>query len=64
MEAATDIHVLLQFLLGLPSPLYTFHKLIMGPDGRKLAKSKGSPSLADLRNAGWSAEDVRKAVGF
>jgi glutamyl-Q tRNA(Asp) synthetase len=64
MEAATDIHVLLQFLLGLPSPLYTFHKLIMGPDGRKLAKSKGSPSLADLRMAGWSAEDVRKEVGF
>jgi glutamyl-Q tRNA(Asp) synthetase len=64
MEAATDIHVLLQFLLGLPSPVYTFHKLIMGPDGKKLAKSKGSPSLADLRKAGWSAGDVRKEVGF
>jgi glutamyl-Q tRNA(Asp) synthetase len=64
MEAATDIHVLLQFLLGLPSPIYTFHKLIMGPDGKKLAKSKGSPSLADLRKAGWSAGDVRKEVGF
>lgn len=64
MEAATDIHVLLQFLLGLGSPVYTFHRLLMGPDGKKLAKSRGSASLADLRTAGWSAEDVRKEVGF
>ena len=64
MEAATDIHVLLQFLLGLGSPIYNFHRLLMGPDGKKLAKSRGSASLADLRTAGWSADDVRKEVGF
>lgn len=64
MEPSTDIHVLLQFLLGLPSPIYTFHTLILGPDGRKLAKSKGSPSLRDLRAAGWTAEAVRQELGF
>jgi glutamyl-Q tRNA(Asp) synthetase len=64
MEAATDIHVLLQALLGLPTPVYTFHRLILGPDGRKLAKSKGSPSLRDLRAAGWSASQVRQELGF
>ena len=64
MEASTDIHVLLQFLLGLPSPVYTFHRLIMGSDGRKLAKSKGSPSLRDLRAEGWTAEGVRRELGF
>lgn len=64
MEAATDIHVLLQFLLGLVSPIYTFHKLLLGADGKKLAKSRGSSSLADLRNAGWSAADVRREVGL
>lgn len=64
MEAATDIHVLLQFLLGLPSPVYTFHKLLLDDDGKKLAKSRGSKSLRDLRAEGWTAEDVRRAVGF
>ena len=64
MEAATDLHVLLQFLLGLPSPIYTFHKLIVGPDGKKLAKSRDSTSLRDLQAAGWSAADVRRELGF
>jgi len=64
MEAATDIHVLLQMLLGLPQPIYTFHKLLVGADGRKLSKSKGSPSLRDLRVAGRSAQSVRSELGF
>jgi glutamyl-Q tRNA(Asp) synthetase len=64
MEAATDIHVLLQMLLGLPSPIYHFHRLILDDEGRKLAKSKGSQSLADLRALGWTPEDVRRAVGL
>jgi glutamyl-Q tRNA(Asp) synthetase len=64
MEAATDIHVLLQMLLGLPQPIYTFHKLILGEDKKKLSKSKGSPTLRSLREAGWSAERVRAEVGF
>ena len=64
MEASTDIHVLLQFLLALPTPNYTFHKLILGADGKKLAKSKGSASLRELRAAGWTAGDVRRELGF
>jgi len=64
LEAATDIHVLLQMLLGLPTPYYHFHRLLLGDDGQKLAKSKGSQSLVDLRAQGWTAEDVRRAVGY
>jgi glutamyl-Q tRNA(Asp) synthetase len=64
MEAATDIHILLQFLLGYPSPTYTFHRLILGDDGRKLAKSKGSPTLASLRDEGWTAAEIRRHLGF
>lgn len=64
MEPSTDIHVLLQFLLGLASPTYTFHKLILDGGGRKLAKSRGSETLADLRAAGWTAGDVRRELGF
>lgn len=64
MEAATDIHVLVQMLLGLPTPIYTFHKLILGPDGKKLSKSRGSPALRDLRAAGWTPARVRAELGF
>jgi glutamyl-Q tRNA(Asp) synthetase len=64
MEAATDIHALLQMLLGLPSPIYNFHKLILNDDGKKLAKTRNSEGLADLRAKGWTPEDVRRAVGL
>jgi glutamyl-Q tRNA(Asp) synthetase len=64
LEAATDIHVLLQMLLGLAGPIYHFHRLLLGDDGEKLSKSKGSQSLRDLRAVGWTGEDVRRAVGF
>ncbi|WP_248305172.1 tRNA glutamyl-Q(34) synthetase GluQRS [Devosia sp. 1566] len=64
MEASTDIHVLLQFLLGLPSPIYHFHRLILDGEGNKLSKSRNSQSLAALRQAGWSPDDVRRELGF
>ena len=64
MEAATDIHVLLQALLAFSTPVYTFHELLLDDEGRKLAKSRGSRSLADLRAEGWTAEDVRRRLGF
>jgi glutamyl-Q tRNA(Asp) synthetase len=64
MEAATDIHVQLQFLLALPSPIYNFHRLLLGEDGKKLSKSRGSPSLRELREAGRTPEDVRHQLGF
>jgi glutamyl-Q tRNA(Asp) synthetase len=49
---ATHIHRLLQALLGLPMPRWHHHALLVEPDGRKLAKRRGSPSLADRREAG------------
>lgn len=64
MEDATDIHALLQMLLGLPAPIYHFHRLILDDEGRKLAKSKGAESLAALRARGWTPRDVRRAVGL
>jgi glutamyl-Q tRNA(Asp) synthetase len=64
MEAATDIHVLLQMLLGLPQPIYTFHKLIIGDDGRKLSKSKNAPTLRELRASHVGAGEVRSRLGF
>jgi glutamyl-Q tRNA(Asp) synthetase len=62
---ATDIHVVLQKLLDLPSPLYHHHELVMAEAGdEKLSKSKGSPALRDLRAAGWTPEDVRRRIGL
>ena len=50
--AASHIHRLLQALLGLPVPRWHHHPLLVERDGRKLAKRRGSPSLADRRRAG------------
>ncbi|MHA6720153.1 tRNA glutamyl-Q(34) synthetase GluQRS [Sphingomonas sp. RS6] len=50
--AATHVHRLLQALLGLPTPVYRHHALLAGPDGTRLAKRHGAPSLESLRNSG------------
>jgi len=64
LEAATDLHVLLQALLALPSPAYAHHRLIRDESLLKLSKSRGSTSLRDLRAAGWAANDIRTELGF
>jgi glutamyl-Q tRNA(Asp) synthetase len=64
LEAATDLHVLLQKLLGLPTPLYRHHGLVLDPEGDKLAKSRGSRSLNDLRVEGVTASKIRQCLGF
>ena len=48
---ATHVHRLLQALLGLPVPTWHHHPLLLDETGKKLAKRRGSPSLADRRAA-------------
>lgn len=62
--SATGVQRLLQELLGLPQPAYFHHRLILGPDGRKLSKSFGDTGLAALRHAGASPDDIRRMVGL
>ena len=50
--SATHIHRLLQALLALPTPRYLHHRLVTGPDGRRLAKRDAAASLSSLRSAG------------
>ncbi|RXT50883.1 tRNA glutamyl-Q(34) synthetase GluQRS [Bosea sp. Tri-44] len=64
LEAATDVHVLLQRLLGLPTPRYHFHRLLIDETGQKLAKSRLSRSLTDLRAEGVTPEAIRRQLGF
>jgi glutamyl-Q tRNA(Asp) synthetase len=50
--ASTHVHRLLQALLGLPTPHYHHHTLLLGAEGHRLAKRHGAPTLADLRTSG------------
>ncbi len=62
--AATDLHALLQALLGLPTPIYHHHRLITDTAGRKLAKSLGDTSLAQLRDGGLQPDRLRQLIGL
>ncbi len=61
---ATAVHRLLQEILGLAVPQYHHHDLIMGSDGRKMAKSGTGTSIASLRDAGFTPSDIRRTVGL
>lgn len=60
--AATGLHRLLQVLLELPAPQYSHHRLLLGGDGRKLAKSAGDTSLRELRAKGATPHDIRRML--
>lgn len=64
LYAATDLHRLLQVLLGLPAPLYHHHRLITDVEGRKLAKSARDTTLASLRQAGTTPCEIRQMIGL
>ena len=61
---AAHIQRLLQALLDLPGPIYRHHGLLLGPDGRRLAKRDKAETLRDLRGRGVSAEALRRGLGF
>ncbi len=64
LRSSTHIHVLLQKLLDLPTPIYSHHTLLTGPDGRRYAKRDQSLTLAALREAGLSPADIRARIGL
>ncbi|WP_425098340.1 tRNA glutamyl-Q(34) synthetase GluQRS [Tropicibacter sp. S64] len=61
---ATKIHVLLQRLLGLPTPLYLHHRLIRDETGRRLAKRDDARAIAQYRKVGATPDDLRTLVGL
>lgn len=58
LSESTHVHRLLQALLDLPTPEYRHHDLLTGPDGERLAKRNGAPTLADLRAGGMDGGDL------
>jgi len=59
---ATHVHRLLQALLGLPTPRYHHHALLIGPDGKRLAKRNGAKPLAELRADGADPAQLLAAL--
>ncbi len=55
---STDVHRLLQVLLNLPEPDYWHHGLLLGPDGKRLAKRDKSVRVSDLKADGRSAAEI------
>jgi glutamyl-Q tRNA(Asp) synthetase len=64
LAPATSVHRVLQTLLGYPTPIYRHHRLILGPDGQKLAKSTGATALRALRGEGATPADIRRLIGL
>jgi len=61
LVASTPRQLLLYRALGFGAPSFAHLPLVVGPDGRRLAKRHGDTSLRHLRERGYTAEDI---VGF
>ena len=61
---ATHIHRLLQAVLGLPTPAYFHHRLILDEHGKKFSKRDHAVTLRALRESGKTPADIRETIGF
>jgi glutamyl-Q tRNA(Asp) synthetase len=60
--AATHVHRLLQALLGLPTPRYRHHPLLLDETGKRFAKRDKSLTLRALREAGRTPEEIKTMI--
>ena len=58
LAEAAHIQRLLQALLGLPTPIYRHHRLLLGEDGKRLAKRDKALTLREMRAAGVTPDEV------
>lgn len=61
---ATGLHVLIQRLMGWPTPIYHHHDLIRDEAGTRLAKIAHSRAIRAYRADGMTPDEVRHLVGF
>ena len=64
LRAATDIHRLIQALMGWPAPVYAHHALLTDSQGAKLSKRDGALSLRALRAEGIGPADAFRRAGI
>jgi len=60
LRPATDLHRLLQVLMGFPPPRYAHHRLLTDAAGRRLAKRDRAMTLRALREQGMAPQEVRR----
>jgi glutamyl-Q tRNA(Asp) synthetase len=58
LRPATHLHVLLQHLMGWPTPDYAHHRLLTGANGVRLSKRHGAVAVRELRAGGAASADV------
>ncbi len=63
LRDSAHLHVTLQALLGLPTPLYRHHRLIVDASGRRLAKRDKDETLRSMRARGLTPGDIRALIG-
>ena len=61
---AAHLHVLLQKMLKLPTPIYRHHRLITDENGARLAKRNKSATIKALRERGTTPEEIRSRLGL
>ncbi len=61
---ATDLHRLLQSLMGWNAPRYAHHPLLLDACGKRLAKRDRAATLRELRGSGLPPAAVRAQAGF
>ena len=60
----THVQVILQRLLGLPTPIYHHHRLIRDDQGKRLAKRDDARAISKYRAEGATPADIRRIVGL
>ncbi len=63
LKSATDLHRLLQALMGWPAPRYEHHGLLMDAAGRRLAKRDHAMTVRALRERNGAPDEVRRLAG-
>ncbi|HEV7228757.1 tRNA glutamyl-Q(34) synthetase GluQRS [Brevundimonas sp.] len=61
---ATHVQVLIQALMGRPTPTYRHHPLLLDATGRRLAKRDKAETLQSLRERGVDPAQLRAELGF
>ncbi|MEO0882456.1 MAG: tRNA glutamyl-Q(34) synthetase GluQRS [Pseudomonadota bacterium] len=61
--ASTSIHVLLQALMGWPTPIYRHHDLLLDEHGKRFAKRDKSRTLRAMREDGFTPANIRHLTG-
>ena len=60
---ATHIHKIIQMLLGLNTPIYFHHPLILDSTGKRLSKRNRAQTLKSLKAKGYKREDIIDLFG-